>query len=281
MTEETTTPESTDTSWQDKIPESVRSTSLVQRSKDEDAFWGRVKDFDAYRGNSIQIPGVDANDEQRQEFYQKITDKVDGLMPVPNADDSDSINSVLAKLGAPEKAEGYTLGEGVELSADALSALQTTAKGSNLTKAQFRAIAKEQADAELNAGTVNGEFLKAQADELTKDWGMVAEDNYKAVVEFAQHNGAPEELMTALNDKSAKASTVKWLHSMKDLGKEGSSAPLDSPTSTPSAMAPHQAEEKLAEIYNNKDHPYHKNSHDPSHPSVVRFMELNRYASGA
>jgi hypothetical protein len=272
-----------DENWQETLPESVRGTTLVTRSDSLDKFWERVAEYDQYRGQAIRIPGEDAGEDAMKGFYQKLQDKVPGLMRTPNSDDSDAVRDVMRKLGMPEKAEGYSIPEGVELSPEALQALASEAYENNMTNGQFKKMAKRFADSEQEDNDKNTEWKGKQEESLKSEWGMAAEERYKAVLEFAKASGASENTLKRLENRSVGAEEVLWLYNLSEASRETGGSPddKDNKSNSSAALSPAEAEEKLAEIYNNPDHPYHKNSSNPNHPAVKRVLELVKFSSAA
>lgn len=265
--------------WQEKLPETVRASSLMNGVDSEEKFWKRVQDQHSFAGNSIRIPSDDAGEEAIAEFREKLKNKIPSLMEVPADADDEAYAAALKKLGRPEKADDYVAPEldNYKLSDEELAFLRDTASASDMTKRQFNRLCKKfvEGQSEQKAG-----YEKVRGDDaalLKKEWGALTEDRQKEVIAFAKNSGAPEHLVKAIESGKARASELLWIHSLMGASKETAAvAAQDGENTAANAgkLTPYEAEEKLAEIYNNKSHPYHRAGGDVNHPAVKRVMEL-------
>ena len=71
-------PPATGESWLSSLPEELRSNPTLQDTKSVEALAKRFVDTKSALGASIRIPGEDASDEVRQEFYSKLNSSVPG-----------------------------------------------------------------------------------------------------------------------------------------------------------------------------------------------------------
>lgn len=267
-----------DNAWKDALPESVQSMKIVQDATSSDQFWQRIQDQQEYLGRSITIPGEDAGDASWEEFNNKLIAKVPSLMHTPNLDDPESLNNILAKLGKPEDIEGYSMPEGDEMSfaENQTEFLKEVALNAGLTKGQFAKFAKALGESQFKTDAANKEYFESQNAELQKEWGAATDERTKMAINFAEKSGAPEGLIDSLKNNEVDASTVQWLYAQSKNLSEGGMPPQDLGNNNPGRMTPAEAEDRIQEIYNNPNHPYHAN--DPA--AVKRFMELVGFANG-
>jgi hypothetical protein len=268
--------------WKAKLPEAVKASSLLQGIDSEEKFWKRVQDQHSYAGNSIRIPSDDADEAARAEFRSKLMNKVPSLMEVPGDDDDEGYAGALKKLGRPEKIDEYVppKTEGYELNEAELDHLRGLASAADMTKRQFKNLVKRFVE-DASGSRTEYENARAQDTELLKkEWGVVAEDRMKEVLDFAKRSGAPEHLVRAIEAGTAKANELLWLHGLIKSGKETAAVVNQDGITTNAAneskLSPYEAEERLNEIYNNPKHPFHKA--DPR--AIKRVTELVAMAAG-
>lgn len=259
--------------WKAKLPESIRASSLVKDVDTEEKFWKRIQDQQSYLGQSIRIPSDDAGADALNEFHAKLKAKVPSLLSIPKEDDDAAYDAALEALGKPKQVADYTLPEvqGFTFSEDQATHLRALADKSAMTKRQFKKLAKEYAA----EATRQSDAAKAEKDAneglLQKEWGMAVNDKYQEVVEFAKANGAPQNFVRALEGRTARAEEVMFMHKLAKSGKESSTVASAGNGQSPGGkLTPYEAEERIAEILNNRNHPYHKGDK----MAQRRFVEL-------
>lgn len=95
-------------SWTDGIDESLRDG--VSKFGSVNDLAKSYTELERSMGSRVRIPSEDASDEQRNEFYEKLT-KIDGVVRVPGVDDEKGWEQFYNSLGRPESADEYKVPE--------------------------------------------------------------------------------------------------------------------------------------------------------------------------
>lgn len=247
--------------WAESFPAEVQGWDEVTNSEGSEQFWQRIGSHRKHIGNSIRLPSEEASVEDMNTFYDKLQKRVPNLMPTPSLDDPDAVNAVMAKLGMPENATGYEdiTGDDISFNDGQLDSLKELAMGAGLTKSQFNKLAKQVG---LNtAGDMQKvtELQEAANTKLKEEWGMTAEDRLNEANNFLSQSNAPQSLIDAMSNKQLDADTTMWLHSLSQ-GMSESSEASGQNNGAPSdgKLTPYEAQERINEMLNNKEHPYHR-----------------------
>lgn len=199
--------------WAQALPEELHSAPFLKDAENLNQFVERIDHAAKHMGNSVRIPGPDANEEAWAEFDSKLKDKIPDLVRV-NMDDEEQYQSLLNRLGRPEDAKGYEAG-------DEYDWLASAAHESGLTKKQFAALVDK-------LGTVNQErqeqtqLQRQEAlDELYQEWGLTKSKKMDAIIGLAKLTKAPEAFVQQLEDGKADPDTMRW---MADLASKFSEA---------------------------------------------------------
>lgn len=241
------------------LPSDVQALSFAKQADSPENFWKRVIDNDSYRGASIRIPTENASAEDKAAFHQKLMNKVPELMIKPDMEDQDSITNFMQQIGMPADATGYSdvTGDEIGFAEGQLDEIKQLSATAGLTRDQYEALATAIGKAVyLQQGEVQAKH-KQGMDALTEEWGLAAEAKYQQSLDFAKNAGAPESLVSMLENKTADAGTVKWLNGLANSVGESSTV-TEQPAGSPMPMTPYEAQQQITEILSNKEHPYHK-----------------------
>ena len=261
--------------WRDNLPEAIRDHASLKDIKDVGALGQSYIDAQATMGASIRIPGPDAGDDARVAFYQKLTDKVPGLIPTPDPDNAEQMGALYKRMGRPDDATGYEHPEGVD--ATQMVEFATLAHSLGLTKTQYGKMVGSLAEfTAKKAEVANDAFVAAQR-ALKQEWGIVYEDNLQLVNSVMKGTDAPKEMMElAANGKLAPEAT-KWLYNIGiQLGTEGINFTKDETTTR---LSPSEAKARSAEIVNDSKGPYWDAGHPQHQEYIQRVVDLNRAAA--
>ena len=252
-------------SWKENLPESVREWDEVKNSETAEDFFNQMAEHRSMLGQSIRIPGEDAAEEARSQFYSKLTEKVPGLVRVPDEEDEEGFTALYRRLGAPESAEEYE-GEVAEQ-------LKNTALAAKLTKKQFKqlaeAITEEQKAANEAKETKHAEDIK----NLKLSWGEAYSEKL-ALAEQVRSQYFP----FAPEGEALGAESIKAFVKIGEQMAGESNGLTHTSGNTTGALTPAEAKLKISEILRNKEHPYW-NGRDPAHAAAREKMTaLNRAA---
>ena len=232
-------------------------------------------------GTSIRIPGEDAGEEDRKAFLAKLTKAAPELMVKPDLE-GDNKHDVMRTLGMPDSAEGYQLppAEGVDSKAlaEEMKPLREMAHEAGLTNDQYTAIAKSMLGANHAQNEAAQQAFAKDVTQLKNDWGDAYGDRYRAASEIAKRTGAPEQINQLFKDGAVNTETIRWMYDLhKAFGSEGSELTTQ-PGGAHIDDGPAEAKAKLAEIYNNREHPYWVSSHPDNQEAIKNVVRLQKQA---
>lgn len=258
----------------DMLPEDLREDPALKDFKDVGGLAKSFKDTQQHLGNAIRVPGEDASEEERKEFYQKLVEKAPGVMPKPDFDNPVQAQEFYRSLGMPEKAEEYELPEveGIELDDDRIGFLRSVAHKVGVTKSQFHDFMHEVLKQDAEALSAKKSDHEKSMAELKQDWGH-AFDERATMAEKAR-----EQFFPFIPKEEMGAETMKALYSVAEqLG--GELAQLNRQEGDTGKITPAEAQSQIGEIMRNRQHPYW-NPSDPGHEDAVqRMVELHKLAN--
>lgn len=265
-----------DENWSESLPEALRTMPEVERAKSLDSFIDNMKTTRDYVSNAIRVPTDNAGEADVQAFYEKLQKHAPNLMPKPDLANPESVNEVLRSMGLPEDAKGYEAIEGDTLSFvdGQFDTLKQWAHEAGLTRQQFQKLGELIGQDTYSQQSQIEQALKEELSKVSDEWGLSAEAKYSETINFAKQSGAPDSIVKALNDRNLDSSTVFWLNSLAKSIDEAAEASGQDTRSQSNALTPYEAQQQIAEIQNNKEHPYY--SGDPR--ARERMLELMRMA---
>lgn len=237
-------------------------------------------ELQSHLGNAIRVPGPDAGPEAISDFHKRLMEKVPGLMMKPQADNPDALGVIYDQLGRPEAPDKYTipnLGDGVDHTMT--EQFRAVAHKHGLSQVQFEGIVKDITQANLKGAedhkaTHDAAILKLKEE----DWGVAFDDNMKLCLNVAEQTGAPPELIQAIRSNQATPATLKWLVKIGKQAGEGLNLTVDNSTGD-GRLTPQEANARISEIMNNRDHAYWK-PFDPGHKDALnRMLDLQKMAN--
>jgi len=271
----TTADETAKGNWRDGLSDDLKGHTSLATFADIEALAKSFIETKAYQGNSIRIPGEDAGTKQQQEFVSKLLAKVPGVMLKPDLENDEQSTNFFRTLGMPEKSEEYETGkteypEGVTENVERTNFFKGLAHEVGLTKGQFKKFMAKVTEVDINEASQAADSQKQSLVELDKEWGLATRERMDVALSTAERTQAPPEMIEAFKAGTLPPATIRWLHSLSvSLGNEGNNLG-NSPGSTVGKMTPSEARDKIAEIYGNKDHPFHKGEKH----AINRMLEL-------
>lgn len=231
-------------------------------------------------GQSIRIPGPDASEEAKAEFYRKL-EAVPGVVKFdPNSDD------IYKRLGKPESPDNYQVQFDPQLNSD------ITLQKNFLAKAHAAGLNSKQAQELIDYQ--NG-YIREAAEQI-KEQVLGFQEAVKAEFgpDFQNRMVAANTGVTLMAKKYPelggllKANPVFANHPaivnlFSNLGKQAieGNAGIGAAVDVKFGMSSAEAQSKIAEVRANPNHPS-KNPRDPDHKeALARVQELYRIASHA
>ena len=238
--------------WRSNLPDQLVSAPYFRSADSLEAAIADITRAADTSGNSLRIPGPDADDAARAEFYQRIVEKAPGVMRAPDRDDPDAINAILSQLGKPAEANEYAFNqiEGHELSDERVGELKQFALQAGLTKAQFDAFMSQQLTKDAADMDQARAAHEAQIGELKGEWGAAYDQRMGKVAKMLEATGADPRLAAALADGTLSASDARWLHGVAERlgGGEGGPVGAQRKDEPEPIMTPDEALERLNEL---------------------------------
>jgi hypothetical protein len=240
--------------WKASLPEDLRADPALRDIKDVTGLAKSMihaqKLVGMDRDKIVTVPGEDADEGTREEFYRKI--------------------------GRPETAKDYALPvenvqlpEGVQRNEEMEAWYKDTAHKFGLSAKQAAGLYQEYmtfAGQSLEAGNVQLEQMRDKVEgELKKEWGAAYETRMKqAVAPLKQF--ADEDFVEFLNTTGlgSHPSMIKFMHKVStQLGEDSVSDPsrtevLMTPAEAQAEIAKKYSDKTFMEAYTSKNHPSHK-----------------------
>jgi len=266
--------------WRSSLPEDLRDAPNFKDIEDVGSLAKQFVDLQSYQGNSLRIPGEDASAEDVSKFHQKVLAKVPTLMPTPDLENDEVLDSVYTRLGRPEDATGYQIPKvdtgDIEMDMTMADVLKPIAHKYGLNQKQFAGIVADMTATNAQAAVEMRNQQAQNTAALSKEWGAAYTERVNKAANVAQATGAPAVLVEAVKNGQAGAETMKWLYSLsQSLGGEVQN--MVNAAGAPT-MTPDEASMRISEIRNNKEHPYWITS-DPGHKAARKKMrELHTLA---
>jgi len=233
----------------EQLPEALREAPYLKSAKTAEEAVQALQNAAAWQGNSLRIPGPDADDETVRTFRGKVIEKYPGLMETPSLDDEDALDAVLSRLGLPEAADKYKMPEGVELPGEQAGQMMAWAHGAKMTQKQFEKYVTEQAGHEAKALEKANDHFTQQEEALKGEWGSAYDQRKADCIKLAEDSGAPPGLLNAIKAGKADGETMRWLFNLHDsLGAEAGELGEQGKDNGNRIMDPNEALSQLAEI---------------------------------
>lgn len=262
---------SSDVNFLSSLPEDMRSEASLQDFKDIGGLAKSYVSSQQMLGSSVRIPGEDAGDDQRTEFYNKLQ-SVPGVVRMPtDPTDSEGWSSFYSKAGKPETAEGYQLNMPDGMEAD--KGMLDMAHSMGLNNQQVNKFVEYQTAQQEQSETMQIQSRENAHETLKQTWGQDYDnrmDGAKAAIRSysEKHPDAVNELINGpAGNNPALLMMLSDLHgNMQEKGIPGTQASNISYGVTPS-----EALAQIEEIRGNSQHAAF-NSSDPAHKAAVTKM---------
>lgn len=254
--------EENNTNWSESFPEEVKQWDEVANSQSAEQFWQRIGSHRKHIGQSIRIPSEEASTEDMNAFYDKLQKRAPNLMPVPDQDDPEAVKAVFSRLGLPEEANQYgdIEDDSLQFNEGQLDTLKGLAFNAGLTKSQFESLARQVGTKTAAESLATKEAQEEAQKALKEQWGMTAEDKLKETKTFLERSSAPQNLVDLMAANGVDADTTLWLHKLSEgMGENNEMSNQNNGAGGGNGtLAPYEAQERINEMLNNRQHPYHR-----------------------
>jgi hypothetical protein len=250
--------------WRDALPDDIKGSASLAVFDDVGQMAKGFVELKSYQGNSLRIPGEDAGDDDRKQFVDKLLDKVPSVMLRPDFDNQDQSREFYRTLGMPAESSGYEMPElndvpeGVNANSDKMDFFRGIAHEAGLSKGQFNQVMAKVIEHDLADAQGQLDEHKLAMEGLNSEWGMATKERLAATLDIAKKTKAPDSLVEALQKNQLPVDLVKWIHGLSvSIGSESNQIGT-ADDSIAGRMTPAEAQEKINEIYANKNHAFHR-----------------------
>jgi hypothetical protein len=244
--------------WLDDLPEVLREAPFIAKAKSAEDAFGQIKHAASIVGNSLRIPGEDATEEARDEFYQKIIDSVPDVVRLPEDWSDDEANATFrSRFGVPEEAKDYEPAdvEDFEWDDSYLDTLRAMAHQAGMSKAQFKRFTETTAAQQMAADEINESNLSEARESLKKEWGAAHGERMQLIENWMKLSDAPEAVRDMAADGNLTPDAANWLYEIaSQYAKGGRKVAEDEPGKDKHGLTPLEAQDKIQEILNDKDY---------------------------
>jgi len=253
------------------LPDAFQETPALKDFKSVEALGEAFVNLKQYQGSSIRIPTSDAGEDQITKFRERLAD-VDGVMLKPDFTDDTQSAEFYKTMGTPDNVDGYAFDDvdGFTANADKMKAFKELALSNNLTKAQANKMAKTMMEQDKMVADSAAEIAANNVSSLQGDWGHAYDQNKEIAIKVAKATNAPEGVIDAMADGTMDAGFTKWMHSLANKF-EGEGRNLVAEEGRKMIASPDELKGQIADIMNNKEHPYWVATH-PDHSQAIEKM---------
>jgi hypothetical protein len=156
-----------------QLPEALREMPALKSVKGAADLATQFVNQQALLGNSLRIPTEDTGEEQRNEFYNRLTE-VPGVVRLPGEDADESVQrEFLSKLGVPATPQEYQiqLPEGQTLEDDYLQVATERAYELGLSSKQLNKVFQRELAEREQAAIDQANYVEQSVVQLKSIWG--------------------------------------------------------------------------------------------------------------
>jgi len=191
---------------------------------------------------SIRIPGQDASDKQRAEFYAKL-EEVPGVSRIPtDPQDQEGWDKYYNRMGRPASSDEYSVQD---------PNIQSLHHSIGLSESQSARLQRAEAERTTASNDAANAQAVASGDALNAEWGEGAQRNFTNIKLAAMQFGG-ESLINELNTNPAIGNNIPLMKALvavaETMGDKG--VPLSSAAANFN-MTVDQANEQIVELRNN------------------------------
>lgn len=225
------------------LPESYRDNPNFTKFKDAEGLAKSYLESQSLIGKSIRIPGKDAGEKTRAEFYEKL-EGVGGVVRVPaDPSDAEGFDKLYNKMGRPEKAEDYSTGTDEQ---------KQLFHSLGLSESQARALASDSDARSKNEAETAKQAIKEAGEQLRTELGDGFDRSMKNAQLAALQLGG-DEFVKQMQEDQLLGNNVALIKLLAEAGEQlgKNKVPLNS-SADAFNLTKQQAEEQIAELRDNE-----------------------------
>jgi len=262
--------------WREQLPEEVRNSGVLDDVKSIDQMATMIVNARKLQSQQISIPGEDVASEKREAFLLDLQKKIPDLVYVGEGAD---MNHIYDRMGRPKEPTEYELPDIPDPLKDNFAHLTDKAHELGVTKGQMKGLSESiLKDFEDNTAKQRS-YMEDIKKGIETEFGEAADEKLINAAEFARKVGFDDKLVKAIEEGSVGAGNIKALDKlMEGFRNSGPRIGDDHGGNDLDRLTPEQAEMKINEIHNNKEHPYWDGSSPAHNAAVKKMVELTRAA---
>jgi CRISPR/Cas system CSM-associated protein Csm2 small subunit len=240
----------------ESIPESFRDVESIKSAGSLENLLNQHVNLEKKMGTAVFSPGEDADTDQWNKFYERVSTLAPGLTRIPDSDDAEGVSALYGKLGRPNEAAGYEVPE-IKYGADGkvldqgeyVEDFRQFAHENNITGSQFKKMLTwfgERTVNNLEAAAENRDKLMG---ELRTQWGDATDARISRVEQLVKDQGG-EEAVAALGNLANNPVVLNMLDKMADAMMEENSLGNMGPAGD--AATRQSIEDDIATLKNNE-----------------------------
>ena len=261
--------------WKDQLPEEIKTSGVLDDIKTIDQMATMVVNGRKLQSNQISIPGEDVSPEKRDEFLKDLQSKIPDLVYVGEGAD---LGNIYDRMGRPKEATDYKLPDIPDPLKDNFATLSVKAHELGVTDKQLSGITDSILGDYNNSLNKQAVAKETSTSAMKKEYGEAFEDRKTSTANFAKQVGFDDGFVDAVKDGMIGLDNMKAFDKL--MGGYESPGPKigDELGQEFQHMTPGQAELKLDEIMNNKEHPYWDGANPAHDAAIAKVIELTRAA---
>lgn len=260
-------------SFTSQLPEDLRKEPSLSNIKDLTSLAKGYVNAQKMIGNSVRIPGPDASDEVKKDFYAKVTG-IPGVIKLPNPSDKAGVDEFFTKLGRPASPDAYKLSvpEGMPVNDAALKSFKEVAYNLGLNNAQTQALMGFEAGRMGQAIDQMKQQQIAAKQVLNEVWGNEYENRISSARTLTEHYGQkyPDAVKSLVNGPAGN--NPVFLMMAAELGKFYSESGAIKGQPVRFGLTAEEARSRIEEIKSNKAHPYFTEKNPKLRAKIIEEM---------
>lgn len=262
--------------WMNDLPDDLKaSETLDQYDSPEAALQGLV-DTKAMLGNSLRIPGDDADDGARTDFVDKLLERVPSVMLKPDLEDEEQSDNFYKLMGVPDAPDKYVMPEKLNISEEQEINMRAQAHLMKMTREQFKLAVTRLSEANTTMAEQHETNTSDAMSKLRGEWGAAFEERMALAKKLHETNFAGTGVAFENLDPAALPGLYTTAKALMGSDKQFA----EQPTGETPLLSPQEARLQISEIESNKDHPYW----DPAAPghqaAMDKVLKLEAAAAG-
>lgn len=262
--------------WREQLPDDIKANGALNDIKTIDQMATMIVNGRQLQTNQISIPSEDASPEKRDEFLLDLQNKIPDLVYVGEGAD---MGKIYDRMGRPAEATAYELGDVPDPLKDNFASLAGKAHELGMSNKQLKGMTEAIVGDYTNTVNLHTADLDKLGRDLDTEYGEARNEKVTTAANFAKSIGFDENFVKAISDGAISIDNMKALDKVMT-GFESSGPRIGDNDGAGgfTHLTPDQAELRISEIHNNKEHPFWDGASSAHDAAVKQMVELTRQA---